>query len=105
MAKVFGPFEGFADNREHMLRVMRNHSRAAHGEASGYEQLNIAPLPLDAENCPQRDLVDHARAAWDVAVTMGEQYGYRNAQASVIAPTGTIGLVLVCVLFGFVLVF
>ena len=62
----------------------------------GYEGLSIAPVPLDHENCPQRDLVDHARAAWDLAVTMGERYGYRNAQATVIAPTGTIGLVMDC---------
>ena len=96
MAKELGAFEGYADNREHMLRVMRNHARAAHGDATGYESLSIAPVPLDAANCPQRDLVDHARAVWDVAVSMGEKHGYRNAQASVVAPTGTIGLVMDC---------
>tara|TARA_R110000824_G_scaffold155226_6_gene327839 strand:+ start:137679 stop:141389 length:3711 start_codon:yes stop_codon:yes gene_type:complete len=96
MAKELGAFAGYADNRDHMLRVMRNHARAAHGHADGYTGINIAPVPLDAEHCPQRDLIDHARAAWDVAVAMGENYGYRNAQASVIAPTGTIGLVMDC---------
>ncbi|MES1990205.1 MAG: vitamin B12-dependent ribonucleotide reductase [Pseudomonadota bacterium] len=96
MAKELGAFEGFAENREHMLRVMRNHARAAHGDTTGYETLSLAPVPLDAANCPQRDLIDHARAAWDVAVAMGEKYDYRNAQASVIAPTGTIGLVMDC---------
>ncbi|MDO9218578.1 MAG: hypothetical protein Q7U14_14990, partial [Lacisediminimonas sp.] len=58
MAKELGAFTGFADNREHMLRVMRNHARAAHGDATGYEALSLAPVPLDAANCPQRDLVD-----------------------------------------------
>ena len=96
MAKELGAFAGYADNREHMLRVMRNHARAAHGLADGYEGLSVAPVPLDAANCPQRDLVDHARAAWDLAVAMGERHGYRNAQASVVAPTGTIGLVMDC---------
>src|SRR5690606_19928175 len=96
MAKELGAFAGFADNRDHMLRVMRNHARAAHGATDGYDALHIAPVPLDAAHCPQRDLVDHARAAWDVAVAMGERHGYRNAQASVIAPTGTIGLVMDC---------
>ncbi|MGB3809726.1 MAG: vitamin B12-dependent ribonucleotide reductase [Parvibaculum sp.] len=96
MAKERGPFAGYADNTAHMLRVMRNHARAAHGDASGYEGLSTPPVPLDAANCPQRDLVDHARAAWDLAVAMGERHGYRNAQASVVAPTGTIGLVMDC---------
>ncbi|HEY4345813.1 MAG TPA: vitamin B12-dependent ribonucleotide reductase [Parvibaculum sp.] len=96
MAKELGAFAGYADNREHMLRVMRNHARAAHGVDTAYEGLSVAPVALDAANCPQRDLVDHARAAWDLAVAMGERHGYRNAQASVVAPTGTIGLVMDC---------
>ncbi|MEX2250397.1 MAG: vitamin B12-dependent ribonucleotide reductase, partial [Parvibaculum sp.] len=96
MAKELGPFPAHAENADHMLRVMRNHARAAHGLTSGYEGLNVAPVPLDAANCPQGDLVDHARAAWDLAVSMGERSGYRNAQATVIAPTGTIGLVMDC---------
>ncbi|MCE9648840.1 MAG: vitamin B12-dependent ribonucleotide reductase [Parvibaculum sp.] len=96
MARELGAFAGFAENRDHMLRVMRNHARAAHGTVDAYEGLSVAPVPLDAANCPQRDLVDHARAAWDLAVGMGERHGYRNAQASVVAPTGTIGLVMDC---------
>ena len=96
MAKELSPFPGFEENREHMLRVMRNHARAAHGLNGGYEELSVYPQTLDAANCPQADLVDHARASWDLAVAMGERYGYRNAQATVIAPTGTIGLVMDC---------
>ncbi len=96
MAKELAPFPGFEENREHMLRVMRNHARAAHGLNGGYEALSVYPQTLDAANCPQADLVDHARASWDLAVAMGERYGYRNAQATVIAPTGTIGLVMDC---------
>ncbi len=96
MAKELGPFAGFEENREHMLRVMRNHARAAHGLNDGYEQVSVHPVPLDAASCPQPDLVDHARASWDLAVSMGERYGYRNAQTTVVAPTGTIGLVMDC---------
>jgi len=96
MAKELGSFPGFEENREHMLRVMRNHARAAHGLNGGYEEVNVYPVPLDAASCPQTDLIDHARASWDLAVTMGERYGYRNAQSTVIAPTGTIGLVMDC---------
>ncbi|MGK2739994.1 vitamin B12-dependent ribonucleotide reductase [Tepidicaulis sp. LMO-SS28] len=96
MARELGAFPGFKDNEQHMLRVMRNHRRAAYGEASGYEGINTLPVALDHANCPQADIVDHAKAAWDLAVTMGEAYGYRNAQATVIAPTGTIGLIMDC---------
>jgi ribonucleoside-diphosphate reductase alpha chain len=96
MAGQLGAFPGFDKNREAMLRVIRNHRRAAHGEADGYEGLAIAPVPLDAANCPDRALVAAAGAAWDAALTLGEQHGYRNAQVSVIAPTGTIGLVMDC---------
>jgi ribonucleoside-diphosphate reductase alpha chain len=96
MAKEKGAFAGYRENAEHMLRVMRNHQRAAHGIADGYEGLSILPVAFDAAHCPQRDLIDHARASWDLAVSMGERHGYRNAQATVIAPTGTIGLVMDC---------
>ncbi|HEV7997344.1 MAG TPA: vitamin B12-dependent ribonucleotide reductase, partial [Stellaceae bacterium] len=91
-----GAFSGFAANREAMLRVMRNHRRAAHGESVGYEGLSILPAPLDAANCPDRQLVAAARNSWDMALALGEQHGFRNAQATVIAPTGTIGLVMDC---------
>lgn len=96
MAKELGAFPGYQENEPHMLRVMRNHRNAARGQRDGYEALATAPVPLDAHNCPQGDLIEHARAAWDLAVSMGEKFGYRNAQASVVAPTGTIGLVMDC---------
>ncbi len=91
-----GPFPGFAENREAMLRVIRNHRRAAYGEIDGYEGLSIRPAPLDAALCPDAPLVAAARQAWDRALALGERHGYRNAQATVIAPTGTIGLVMDC---------
>ncbi|MDP4003647.1 vitamin B12-dependent ribonucleotide reductase [Methylobacterium sp. NEAU K] len=96
MAKELGPFAAYDDNADAMLKVIRNHRRAAHGEAEGYEFLSIAPVPLDHANIPQADLGAHARAAWDRALELGEAHGYRNAQATVIAPTGTIGLVMDC---------
>ena len=79
-----------------MLRVMRNHRRAAYGERTGYEKMTTPPVPLDHKACPDQTLVDHAKRAWDRALTLGEAHGYRNAQASVVAPTGTIGLVMDC---------
>jgi len=96
MAKELGPFPGFAKNREHMLRVMRNHRRAAYGASVGYEAVRTAPVALDESEVRDRDLITHARRAWDKAVTLGEAHGYRNAQATVVAPTGTIGLVMDC---------
>jgi ribonucleoside-diphosphate reductase alpha chain len=96
MAGELGTFPGYAKNREHMLRVIRNHRRAAHGETDGYENLAIRPVPLDAGSCPEQAMVVAARRAWDEALRLGEQHGYRNAQVSVIAPTGTIGLVMDC---------
>ncbi len=96
MARELGAFANFADNREPMLRVMRNHRRAARGEAAGYEKLAIAPVPLDPSALRDGALGTHAIAAWEKAVALGEQHGYRNAQVSVVAPTGTIGLVMDC---------
>ena len=96
MARELGPFPGFAPNREPMLRVIRNHRRAAYGEAKGYEDLAIPPVPLDAAAVPFAGLAEAARTAWDEALALGEAHGYRNAQATVIAPTGTIGLVMDC---------
>ncbi|HWK46713.1 MAG TPA: adenosylcobalamin-dependent ribonucleoside-diphosphate reductase, partial [Stellaceae bacterium] len=96
MAKELGPFQGFAKNRAAMLRVMRNHRRAAYSAVKGYEQLSVPPVPLDADNCPDETLVAAARRAWDAAVELGEAHGFRNAQATVVAPTGTIGLVMDC---------
>jgi ribonucleoside-diphosphate reductase alpha chain len=96
MAEKLGPFPGFKKNREHMLRVIRNHRRAAYNERTGYEKVASPPVPLDHAACPDQTLVAHAKAAWDRALALGEKHGYRNAQASVIAPTGTIGLVMDC---------
>ncbi len=96
MAEELGAFPGFAKNREAMLRVIRNHRRAAYGETTGYEGLSILPVPLDAAHCPDPHLVAAAKAAWDAAVERGTAHGYRNAQVTVIAPTGTIGLVMDC---------
>ncbi len=96
MAGELGPFPGYGRNERHMLRVIRNHRRAAHGETEGYERLSVAPVPLDHGSCPDRELSTRARAVWDAALELGERHGYRNAQVSVIAPTGTIGLVMDC---------
>ncbi len=96
IARERGAFPGYRKNAKHMLRVIRNHRRAAYGETDGYEGLAVKPVPLDAANCPDSDLVTLARASWDEALRLGEKHGYRNAQVSVIAPTGTIGLVMDC---------
>ncbi|WPE19813.1 vitamin B12-dependent ribonucleotide reductase [Shinella zoogloeoides] len=96
MAGELGPFPGFAPNRDNMLRVMRNHRRAAYGETAGYEALSVNPVALIHDECSDPALVAHATAAWDKAVALGEKHGYRNAQTTVIAPTGTIGLVMDC---------
>ena len=91
-----GPFPGYKKNTQHMLRVIRNHRRAAHGESRGYEAPAVSPVPLDHASCPQADVITHAKAAWDKAPELGELNGYRNAQTTVVAPTGTIGLVMDC---------
>ncbi|MDP2313209.1 MAG: vitamin B12-dependent ribonucleotide reductase [Pseudomonadota bacterium] len=94
IAKEKGPFPGYKKNREHMLRVIRNHRRAAWG-TTDYEGLSVRPVPIAPEKCPTEMLVA-ARHAWDQALALGEAHGYRNAQTTVIAPTGTIGLVMDC---------
>ncbi|MFZ1171029.1 MAG: vitamin B12-dependent ribonucleotide reductase, partial [Bradyrhizobium sp.] len=96
MAGELGTFPGYKKNSAHMLRVIRNHRRAAHGTASGYEALAVSPVPLDHASCPQPDLIAHATKAWDDALSLGEANGFRNAQTTVLAPTGTIGLVMDC---------
>jgi len=96
MARELGPFPGYLANREPMLSVMRNHARAARGEKTGYEALATVPVPLDHAACPDPRLLTHATRAWDQALELGREFGYRNAQATVIAPTGTIGLVMDC---------
>lgn len=96
MAGELGAFAGHARNADHMLRVIRNHRNAAYGRAAGYEGVNVAPVPLDQVNCPDQTLVALAKSAWDEALALGEAHGFRNAQTTVIAPTGTIGLVMDC---------
>ncbi len=107
MAGRLGPFPGFAANREPMLRVVRNHRRAAHGierDSDEYEDLPIRPVPIDhALFEPGRinlanagEILTRATLAWDDALRLGQMHGYRNAQATVIAPTGTIGLLMDC---------
>ncbi len=96
MAAELSPFPGYANNREHMLRVIRNHRRAAYQTTQAeYEHLTIAPMGIRPEHCPP-DMLLAARRAWDHALELGTAYGYRNAQVTVIAPTGTIGLVMDC---------
>lgn len=96
LAKEHGAFEKFEQNKKDMMRVMRNHRAAAYGQKEGYEKLTIFPQPLKAEDCPLPNFIEAAKKSWDEAVLLGEQYGYRNAQTTVIAPTGTIALVMDC---------
>ena len=79
-----------------MLKVIRNHKKASEGKTRGYENLSINPVPLMSEDCPDQNLITAAKNAWAKALSLGEKNGYRNAQATVIAPTGTIGLVMDC---------
>ncbi|MCD4751362.1 MAG: vitamin B12-dependent ribonucleotide reductase [Thermoanaerobaculales bacterium] len=96
MATQMGPFRAYEDNRESMLRVIRNHRRAAYDAPEEmYEGLTIKPVGLSPETTP-KDLLTAAREAWDRALELGEKHGFRNAQTTVLAPTGTIGLVMDC---------
>ncbi len=107
MAGELGPFDGFAENAEDMLRIIRNHSRAANGiarDSNEYEKLRLAPVPInhalfldDSININNAgDLLGRAVQAWDEALDLGGRHGFRNAQVTVIAPTGTIGLLMDC---------
>jgi ribonucleoside-diphosphate reductase alpha chain len=94
MASFLGPFSDYERNAEDMLKVMRNHRRAAYNaQPQEYEGLTVLPMGIDSKKCP-KDLLDAARSCWDRAVMEGEEHGYRNAQTTVVAPTGTIGLVM-----------
>lgn len=96
MAKDLGAFAGYAANAKEMLRVIRNHRRAARNlSEEEYEGLSVKPRGIDSEYCPT-DLFEAAGKIWDEALQKGKKYGFRNAQVSVIAPTGTIGLVMDC---------
>lgn len=95
MAGILGAFSKYEENKQHMLRVMRNHRAAAYDAVEAYEGLEINPQGINAKYCPDY-LLRAATRAWDSAVQLGEKNGYRNAQTTVIAPTGTIGLVMDC---------
>jgi ribonucleoside-diphosphate reductase alpha chain len=96
LASVIGPFPRFDENRESMLRVIRNHRRAAYDAPHNeYEQVSHRVVGIQPEYCPAA-LVEAARDSWDAALSMGERHGFRNAQVSVLAPTGTIGLLMDC---------
>ena len=96
LARELGPFPGFYRNRDNMLRIIRNHRRAAYNaDPSEYEGLTVKPKGIN-RNYLSEDITQTAKTVWDKALEMGEIYGYRNAQATVIAPTGTIGLVMDC---------
>jgi ribonucleoside-diphosphate reductase alpha chain len=94
IAGVVGPFPKFAENRDAMLRVIRNHRVAAY-DGTDYDNISTKVMGIDADLCPG-DLLDAARVSWDLAVERGEEHGFRNAQATVLAPTGTIGLLMDC---------
>ncbi|MCU0865923.1 MAG: vitamin B12-dependent ribonucleotide reductase [Planctomycetes bacterium] len=96
MAKELGAFPAFEKNREPMLRVIRNHRRAAYNaSASEYESLSVPPVGIDPQQCPPQ-LLEAARECWDRALSLGDKHGFRNAQVTCIAPTGTIGLLMDC---------
>ncbi len=96
MASELGAFPEYAANKDAMLRVVRNHRRAALGEDKGYEKLATLPVPLDLKAIDDNVLAEAAKRAWNDALKLGKEHGFRNAQATVIAPTGTIGLVMDC---------
>lgn len=95
MAEILGPFPRYRENAQHMLRVMRNHRAAAYDAVDATEGLSIKPIGINSKYCPDY-LLKAACKSWDEAVQLGEMHGYRNAQTTVIAPTGTIGLVMDC---------
>ncbi|MFA6588490.1 MAG: vitamin B12-dependent ribonucleotide reductase [Patescibacteria group bacterium] len=96
MASATEPFPGYERNKRHMLRVIRNHRRVAYNApADEYEGLTITPVSLEPSACPAY-LLEAAKEAWDRAIALGEKFGFRNAQTTLIAPTGTIGLLMDC---------
>jgi ribonucleoside-diphosphate reductase alpha chain len=95
MAEILGPFPRYRENAHHMLRVMRNHRAAAYDAVDATEGLSIKPIGINSKYCPDY-LLKAACKSWDDAVQLGEMHGYRNAPTTVIAPTGTIGLVMDC---------
>ena len=96
IASQQGPFPGYQQNSKSMLRVIRNHRRAAYGFKDEYEGLHVKPVPFAIDDLRDTNLGTEAQKVWDEAYQQGQKYGYRNAQTTVIAPTGTIGLVMDC---------
>ena len=96
IASQQGPFPGYQQNSKSMMRVIRNHRRAAYGFKDEYEQLHVNPVPFVVDDIRDTNLGIEAQKIWDEAYQQGQKYGYRNAQTTVIAPTGTIGLVMDC---------
>ena len=94
MSSVLGSFQMYEKNQDHMLRVIKNHRRAAYDDDS-YDSLSVKPRAINQSLCPEK-LLQAAHDSWDKALDLGEKYGYRNAQTTVLAPTGTIGLVMDC---------
>lgn len=96
MARALGPFARYQANSQHMLRVIRNHRRATYNPiAEEYEGLTVTPIGIEATHCPA-NMLNAARECWDRALQVGQMHGFRNAQVTVIAPTGTIGLLMDC---------
>ena len=96
IAKEVGSFSEYKNNSSDMMKVIKNHRQAAYGEKNGYDNLSVLPVPLIKDECNDDNLLNSARLAWDEALKLGEKYGFRNAQTTVIAPTGTIGLIMDC---------
>jgi len=96
MASEHGSFMHYGENADNMLRVIRNHRRAvSNASDSEYEGLHTPPRGIDPAHCPAY-LLEAAKSAWDRALDLGKAHGYRNAQVTAIAPTGTIGLLMDC---------
>lgn len=96
ISSAVGPFPKYLENKDHMLRVIKNHRRAAYNaKPEEYEQLEIKPVGINHKVCPEY-LLKAAITAWDRALELGEKFGFRNAQATLIAPTGTISLQMDC---------
>ena len=96
IAKEVGSFSEYENNSSDMMKVIKNHRRAAYGEKNGYDDLSVLPVPLIEDECKDSNLLSSARLAWDDALKLGAKHGFRNAQTTVIAPTGTIGLIMDC---------
>ena len=100
IAKELGAFQGYQDNAKDMLRVIHNHRTAAYNRDNDYQKLQTKPVSLNHSDCADKALLKAACESWDNALALGKKHGFRNAQTTVIAPTGTIGLVMDCATTG-----